>query len=77
MVGKQKTPRDRLLGAIAPGRRTLPSLTPSLGIPCTICVLGAAGSSHNVFHLPGPLGDSLHDPPLHVLTEFLRTLKRG
>ena len=24
-----------------------------------------------------PLGDSLSDPPLRVLTEFLRTLKRG
>lgn len=35
----------------------------------TICVLSGPVRG-KMFPLTGPLGDSLHDPPLHVLTEF-------
>lgn len=60
-----------------PGGPTLPSLTPSLGIFLHNLRARRTGSWQNVSTYQGPLGDSLHDPPLHVLTEFLRTLKRG
>jgi hypothetical protein len=49
---------------------TLPSLTPSPGVLLHNLRAQQTGSWQNVSTYQGPLGDSLHDPPLHVLTDF-------
>ena len=60
-----------------PGRRARPGLCWDGTFRFVICVLRELVRGKRFPLTKQPSGDSLHSPLLRVLTEFLRTLKRG